>query len=72
MQKKMNKMTRRFVAGSRSGELQSMTAATARRFCARRKSDPRWWEEKYPIIYELVPVSLEQVKSKAPKTKGGG
>ena len=66
-------MTRRFVAGNRLGELQSMTGETARQFHVIRKcGSPGWWKSQYPIIYELVPISLDQVNPKAKEVKGGG
>ena len=64
-------MVRRFVAGDRQGKLQSNRGDAACRFRADRKfENPEWWERYYPIIYELVPISLGQVKSKAAKAKG--
>ncbi len=65
-------MVRRFVAGNRQGELQSNWGETARQFRAERKfGSPEWWKRTYPVVYELVPISFEQVKSKAAKAKGG-
>ena len=64
-------MVRRFVAGNRQGELQFNWGETARQFRANRKFEtPKWWKRTFPIVYELVPISLEQVKSKAAAAKG--
>ena len=64
-------MVRRFVAGDRHGALQSMSGDTARQFRAGRKSygSPEWWKRNFPIVYELVPISLEQVTPRAVEAK---
>ena len=64
-------MVRRFIAGNRQGELESNWGETARQFRADRElGSPEWWKRTFPIVYELVPISLGQVKPKAAKAKG--
>ncbi len=60
-------MKRRFVAGNRRGNLQSNKGDTARQIITERteqrpiKGKAGWWERNYPVIYELVPVSMDEL-----------
>jgi hypothetical protein len=69
-------MTKLYVSGKGNGELQSNRGDNARDLLRDREGSPGWYAKQYPIIYELVPVSAEDIKpktiTKPPKRREGG
>lgn len=65
-------MTKRYVSGTRSGKLQSNSGETARNLLQMRKHSPEWFVKHYPVIYELVPVTAEELKPKKRSIEAGG
>jgi len=65
-------MIKRYVSGKRSGELQSNHGETARNLLQKRKQGLDWFAKHYPVIYELVPVTAEELKPKKRAVEAAG
>lgn len=55
-------MIKRYVSGRQGGQLQGNRGETARTLLQKREMNSDWFARNYPIIYELVPVSAENLK----------
>ena len=68
----MAKQTKRYVSGTVAGSLQSNHGATARDTLRERKLSPVFFARYYPIVYELVPVSADDLKPQKHAAKAAG
>lgn len=66
-------MTKRYVSGKRNGELQSNYGQPVKNLLQGRAHDPCWFRKHYPIIYELIPVTAEELEptKRSAKAEGG-